>query len=352
MFMWVSVSCRCQRDISISSIPNQTLLHIPSMRRGWRRQRQRGRVVLLGSLLWHCECQTPITLIRARICMIKRIRDFNQKNSLVWKRDTLRQARLTPPRTLPAPPTPPHLPPTPSVTATAAPVWAPHEYAWARQEMGTTLKWTGVCSAEEELKASTHAHMHTHVHTLIDCEYNASSSKHSETEKVLVPSSALIWAPAAAPPLLPLYPVFMVFMFSVSRRRFFTLRCCLKINYTCWNWHAYACLDIISYIQMSATWACTDTLWWCTAEQFDGCVSIKVQQEKTRDSFPQQRYKLWWLPKHHRSFHLTFWMNSLNTSENHLLSFVWLPQLKHFISESDKSIEFIWFICRYVHVLD
>lgn len=28
--------------------------------------------------------------------MIKRIRDFNQKNSLVWKRDTLGEARLIP----------------------------------------------------------------------------------------------------------------------------------------------------------------------------------------------------------------------------------------------------------------
>lgn len=67
--------------------------------------------VLLGSLLWHCECQTPITLIRARICMIKRIRDFNQKNSLVWKRDTLRQARLTLPSPLHQPPVSPPPPP-------------------------------------------------------------------------------------------------------------------------------------------------------------------------------------------------------------------------------------------------
>lgn len=46
--------------------------------------------------LWHCECQPQITLIRERICMIKRIRDFNQKNSLVWKCDTLGEARLIP----------------------------------------------------------------------------------------------------------------------------------------------------------------------------------------------------------------------------------------------------------------
>lgn len=72
--------------------------------------------------------------------MIKRIRDFNQKNSLVWKRDTLRQARLIPP-----PPTSdkPIYPP-PSVTATATPVVAPHEYAWANQGKGMTLKWATV----------------------------------------------------------------------------------------------------------------------------------------------------------------------------------------------------------------
>ena len=67
------------------------------------RERRVGSRVLLGSLLWHCECQTPITLIRARICMIKWIRDFNQKNPLVWKRDTLRQAHPPNPSFLPSP---------------------------------------------------------------------------------------------------------------------------------------------------------------------------------------------------------------------------------------------------------
>lgn len=56
-----------------------------------------------ASVTWHCECQTPITLIRAGICMIKRIRDFNQKNPLVWKCDTLWQARLSPPQPPPHP---------------------------------------------------------------------------------------------------------------------------------------------------------------------------------------------------------------------------------------------------------
>lgn len=68
---------------------------------------------LLLSSPWHCECQHQITLIRQGICMIKRIRDFNQKNSLVWKRDTLRQARLIPA----APPC-------------HCQAWARHEYAW------------------------------------------------------------------------------------------------------------------------------------------------------------------------------------------------------------------------------
>lgn len=108
--------------------------------------RGEGREVFPGSLLWHCECQTPITLIRAGICMIKRIRDFNQKNSLVWKRDTLRQAR--PPCTSDTP-----VSPTPSVTASAAPVWVFHEYAWTSQEFGTTFKWTFVSAAEEEINA-------------------------------------------------------------------------------------------------------------------------------------------------------------------------------------------------------
>lgn len=145
------VSYRCQWDISTSSISSLRFTHSKHALGGGggikrHGDRGEGREVFPGSLLWHCECQTPITLIRAGICMIKRIRDFNQKNSLVWKRDTLRQAR--PPCTSDTP-----VSPTPSVTASAAPVWVFHEYAWTSQEFGTTFKWTFVSAAEEEINA-------------------------------------------------------------------------------------------------------------------------------------------------------------------------------------------------------
>lgn len=128
------VSYRCQWGISIWSQRFTYSKHALG-RGGIERHRDRESVgreegeVLPVSLLWHCECQTPITLIREGICMIKRIRDFNQKNSLVWKRDTLRQARPIPPPTSDKP-----ISPTPSVTASASLVVASHEYAWANQE--------------------------------------------------------------------------------------------------------------------------------------------------------------------------------------------------------------------------
>lgn len=107
-------ACRCKR---VSSISNQDFIYSEHAAEGVGgikgKQGGRGGEELLGLRLWHCECQTPITLIRARICMIKRIRDFNQKNSLVWKRDTLRRARLThtPASASPGPPVSPLLPP-------------------------------------------------------------------------------------------------------------------------------------------------------------------------------------------------------------------------------------------------
>lgn len=101
-----------------------------------------------ASVTWHYECQTPITLIRAGICMIKRIRDFNQKNPLVWKCDTLWQARLSPPQPSPHPALqqPALLPQMPGC--------GPHEYAWVNQEWGRRLKLTLVLSAEEEIKTA------------------------------------------------------------------------------------------------------------------------------------------------------------------------------------------------------